>query len=257
MRFIFTLFLALIYNALQAQISDSLDYQGNLPTLKSYQGEPMAELIQACEPCIMEYYNSGKELVFRGLQYSDCLIGWFEKFDTQGNLIEKGQYYPLQDQEGDYCSVPDGTWYYLSRVNSGDTLYTETWDRGEFIEQSPALKKVELWDVKLFKADSTEVDGTLSFTDFKGLSCVPQYKNSVRPNTLRIHYVISAGDQAGTHGMKNIISFDGKLNNIDLAQIDLAKIRREHQMLTKELTSMRIEFIMDGKLIWTEYLNFE
>lgn len=252
MRLCFTLALLWTMSSAIAQIPDTLSLE-NLKTIQYYYGESSYELIMECAPCIAEHYDGEKKLTLRAVQYTDCIIGWFERYDAKGNLKETGNYLPNNTDEGP-CNIKDGVFYYLS--GRGDTLYSEEWQQGEFIRQDPELKKCSLWGVKFFKSDSTQIKERISFAEFKGLRCVPQYKNSARPNSLKLRYTFSAGDRRGS-GWGNIISHRGSLNEPDLSQIDLAQIIEEKKMAGKELYSLEIDFILDGRLVRTEYLKIE
>jgi hypothetical protein len=156
-----------------------------------------AEFINCC-PCIQQYYSDREVLLFETVSCSDCEIGWFKSYYPNGNLKLAAHHKenPTNDwsniyQRG-YCSVPDGVFTYFNE--NGDTLYSEYWKNGEFINQVPEQQKTEIWKTQLL-LDGKVIDPNIPLTPEQVSSLSIQFKFKNQNTTdlnIEIEVTISA-----------------------------------------------------------------
>lgn len=91
-----------------------------------------------CHPCIQKNYNVDNELISITTQYGpDCLVGSIITFYPKGKIKMRGQYQQKTSVNGsnlsdhNYCSIPEGKWYYYSSM--GDIIKVETYVEGKLV----------------------------------------------------------------------------------------------------------------------------
>jgi antitoxin component YwqK of YwqJK toxin-antitoxin module len=152
--------------------------------------------IATCRPCILKSYDENENLIREMVSYSDCGVGWFRTYYTNGNLKRSGTY--KENPTGDwndiwnrgYCSVPNGQWTYFKE--NGDTLYSEFWDNGVFIKQVPEQSEVEIWDVEIQSNGQDAEKLAIPITNISNLNIKPKYKNSKTSDELTLTLEVSA-----------------------------------------------------------------
>lgn len=180
--------------------------------------------MERCCPCILESYDENDALLSEAVSCSDCGVGFFKEFYPNGTIRLSGKYKENSSRiwinlwERGFCSVPDGQWTYFAE--NGDTLYSEFWNDGNFIQQIPEQKVAEIWKVEL-TLDGEEIDKQLLTAEqIKDLVVIPGFKNSSRENVnLTINFEISA---VGYKRNIQTFTLDGFMNvDIEKMLIDL------------------------------------
>jgi hypothetical protein len=138
--------------------------------------------MENCKPCILETYDLNDHLYQKGIQYTDCAVGFWIEYYPNGKVKLIGHY--KENPTGDwnnawdrgFCSVKDGVFTYYN--DKGEKLYSEYWSDGQFIKQVPDLHKTELWNVEL-TLDSVKVDKQiLTPQQVSKIKITPKFKNS-------------------------------------------------------------------------------
>ena len=95
------------------------------------------ENLKKCKPCWMKTYGRDGKLLYEGMQYTDCLVGDYRDYYSDGTLRSAGHY--LENHTGKwkniyergYCGTKNGEWKYYS-VSGKDSL-TETYVKGKLV----------------------------------------------------------------------------------------------------------------------------
>jgi len=152
--------------------------------------------MKSCCPCILKSYDVNDVLQSEAVSCTDCGVGYYKEFYPNGKLKLKGQFKENHTNnwkdiyKRGYCSVLDGKWLYYN--NKGQINYIEIWDNGNFIEQKPKSKKVEIWKVEL-SLNEIEIDTQkIALNEFNKLQLTPKYKNSNRSSDLKLKLTVSA-----------------------------------------------------------------
>jgi len=178
--------------------TDSVETRyGKLPVTEIYANQSnVFEAIKSCTPCLVRYHEKQAVLKYEAIQFGDCFIGSYQEYFPSGEIKLRGQFRGSSKDISDgslnkeFCSIPDGKWLYYNQI--GEIKAIEIWEKGEFIEQKPNSKKVEIWKVQLF-LNEVEVDtSTVSIKDFHKLQVIPRYKNTYTSNALSVKLELSA-----------------------------------------------------------------
>ena len=175
--------------------------------------------METCCPCILKSYNENDILLSEAVSCTDCVVGYYKEFYPNGKLKLKGQFKenPTNNWEDiykrGYCSVEDGKWLYYN--NKGQINYIEIWDNGNFIEQKPKSKKVEIWKVTL-SLNGIEIDTQkIALNEFNNLQFTPKYKNLNRGSDLKLKLRVS---QVGYRIVEKEILID-QFNEIEIEDL--------------------------------------
>ncbi len=154
------------------------------------------ENIMDCCPCILQYFDIKENLIYESVACSECEVGWFKEYYKNGKIksIKLYKENPTNNWENIFerglCSVPNGQWVYLNK--RGDTIYSEYWDNGEFVNQIPEQKKTEIWDIELLLNGQTIDTQKIELNEIKNLVIIPKYKNDNTNAKLKITFSVSA-----------------------------------------------------------------
>jgi len=152
--------------------------------------------METCKPCVLMTYDMNDKLLYKGIQYSDCRVGFWIEYFQNGKIKLIGHY--KENESGDWNNAwdrgfcrPDGAFTYFNET--GEELYTEYWKNGQFIKQVPEQTKTELWNVEL-TLDSVKVEKqVLTPKQVSEIKITPQFKNSSTAGTnLTIKFLVSA-----------------------------------------------------------------
>ncbi|MFH0895195.1 MAG: hypothetical protein V2A54_12235 [Bacteroidota bacterium] len=207
--------------------------------------------IDLCRPCILKMYDENDLLVREIVQYSDCGVGWFKLYFANGKVKLIGQYKENLTNDWDnlwergYCSIYDGQWTYFDET--GDTLYSEFWDKGEFIKQVPEQKKTQIWRVDL-TLDSVKIKNQiLSIDQIKDLKITPRYKNNnIDSTNLSMKFQVSS---VGYKLNEQVFSVDS------FKSIDVAKMLSDVGIPPGKKTDFTLKVYNYDKNISNFYLN--
>ena len=152
--------------------------------------------MESCCPCILESYDENDVLLSESIACTDCGVGWFKKYYSNGKLKLTGQYKENPTNNWDdiwrrgYCQVRVGEWKFYNE--NGERLYSEFWNDGVFLKQVPEQPIAELWEVFLnlngIKIDTQKV----SIDEIRNIEIIPKYKNSNTNLDLVIRFEITA-----------------------------------------------------------------
>lgn len=171
--------------------------------------------METCEPCILMTYDINENLLYKGIQYTDCIVGFWIEYFPNGKVKLIGHY--KENESGNWKNSwgiglcrPDGAFTYFNE--SGEELYTEYWKNGQFIKQFPEQTKTELWNVEL-TLDSVKVDKqVLTPKQVSEIKITPKFKNSSTVGTnLTIKFSVSADgheDKEQTFTLDNFNTID-------------------------------------------------
>lgn len=199
--------------------------------------------IKECKPCIRLTYDEQDVLLRETISYTDCFVGWYKSYYPNGNLKVKGSF--KENDSGDwkdlwnrgYCSVVNGEWMYFSE--KGDTLYTEIWDNGEFIKQSPEQDSVELWKVE-FTLDGESIGKeSVDVNRIGDIKITPKFKNSNKSD-LKIVFKYSA------IGHK---SYEKEFTLDSFKKIKFPKLMKEASIPKDADSSFTINIFCEGVLV--------
>lgn len=198
----------------------------------------------SCCPCILKFYDIKDRLTEERVSCTDCPVGWWKEYHDNGNLKATGQFKENPTNDWDYiwdrryCGVPNGLFTYFDK--KGDTLYSELWDNGKFIEQIPEQSKAEIWDMTIH-LDGNEVDTTaVPIERVHDIKFTPYFKNSNRRVDLIVRISISAVDSP-------YYSEDFKLNSFH--QIDVKEIIDELGIPGDRKTGLNISVYHNNEFI--------
>jgi len=172
------------------------DKQVNRRTYQKYKRR--SSDISNCCPCILKAFDEFDTLLWVGVSCTDCRVGWYKEYYRNGKVKVSGQYKenPTQDWKDifykGYCNVEHGKWEYYNE--SGDTLYSEFWKNGLFLEQIPEQQINEIWKIDLVLKDTiVSKDKRFTIDQISELEIVPKYKNSsLKKPKLTIEVEVSA-----------------------------------------------------------------
>jgi hypothetical protein len=152
--------------------------------------------METCKPCILETFDLNDKLIYKGIQYTDCPVGFLIEYFPNGKVKLIGHY--KENESGDWNNAwdtgfcrEDGAFTYFN--DKGQKLYSEYWKAGQFIKQIPEQSKTELWNVEL-TLDSVKVEKqVLTPKQVSDIKIKPQFKNSSTTGTnITIKFEISA-----------------------------------------------------------------
>lgn len=152
--------------------------------------------MENCLPCILEVYDENEVLIGKSVSYADCGVGPFVVYFPNGSPMLKGSY--LENPTGNwedlerrgYCAVPHGKWTYYNE--EGDELYSEYWEKGVFIKQSPEQEDAEIWKVEMI-VDGASLDSQSVYASRIGdIVIEPRYKNSNTSTEITLSLSISS-----------------------------------------------------------------
>ncbi len=141
-----------------------------------------SDSFRKCKPCYLIVLGANDKVIREGVQYTDCAVGKRIEYYPNGNIKRIG--YFKENTTGSwndifdrgFCFVYEGRWIFMDE--KGDTLYSEFWENGKFIDQVPEQSEAEIWDVSLV-TDSIEYNGQLLTNDqFLWIDFIPRFKNS-------------------------------------------------------------------------------
>lgn len=180
----------------------------NKSTYRKY--EKTWENMDNCCPCILKSYDENDILISEAVSCTDCYVGYFKEFYSNGQVKISGRYKENPTDNWDdiwnrgYCSVPDGQWIYYNE--KGAILYSEYWKDGEFIKQIPEQNKTEIWKVDLTLNGENAIEKTLLTNQLKDLVITPSFKNATTDSVnLAIEFEVSA---TGRNYIKRTFTLD-------------------------------------------------
>lgn len=194
------------------------DKEVNKSTYRKY--EKTWENMENCCPCILKSYDENDILIREAVSCTDCGVGYFKEFYSNGHVKLSGSYKENPTGNWDdiwsrgYCSVPDGHWIYYNE--KGIILYSEYWKDGNFIKQIPEQNKTEIWKVDLILNGESVNQKTLLPNQLKDLIITPKFKNATTDSVnLAIEFQVSA---TGRKYLKQTFTLDSfklfDLNNL-------------------------------------------
>jgi len=206
--------------------------------------------METCCPCILKSYDENDVLIREAVSCTDCGVGLFKEFYPNGNVKLSGRYKENPSGNWDdiwargFCSVKDGQWTNFNE--KGDTLYSEFWKDGKFIEQVPEQKLTEIWEVELTLKGETIDKQLLTVEQVKELVVTPKFKNSHRDNiNLTINFEVSA---VGHKQNKQSFTLESFKN------IDVTKMLSDVGIQTDKQTTFKMEVCNNGTVIARFYL---
>ena len=206
--------------------------------------------METCKPCILLSYDYNDKLLTKGIQYTDCIVGFWIEYFPNGKVKLIGHY--KENKEGNWDSAydkgfcrPDGNWSYFNE--QGKKLYSEIWKEGQFIKQVPEQTKTELWTVEITYNGVQVNNQTLNPKQVREIKIIPKFKNSKRTGTnLTVKFEIA------TTGHK-IINQTFAL--ADFTKIDVQKMLLESGVTKTETASCSIMVFNNGENISNAWLN--
>jgi hypothetical protein len=177
------------------------------------------ENMETCKPCILMTYDINEHLLCKGIQYTDCPVGFWIEYFPNGKVKLIGHY--KENVSGDwnfswnggFCE-PDGAFTYFNET--GEEIYTEYWENGDFIKQIPEQSKTELWNVEI-SIDNIKIDKqVLTPKQVSEIKFTPKFKNSHTDGTnLSVKFMVSA---VGHMKVEQTFSIDN-FNTIDVQKM--------------------------------------
>jgi hypothetical protein len=206
--------------------------------------------METCCPCILKAYNENDQLLRESVSCTDCRVGWFKEYYLNGNLKQTGSY--KENPTGNwnaiylrgYCSIPDGQWIYFNE--KGDTLYSEFWDNGEFIQQFPEQSTAEIWDVELTLKGQKIDKQILAIDQISNLRINPKYKSNHTNSILALTFEVSATGHKINEKKFSIESFN-KINvKAMLSEVGIYNVKK---------TTFVLSVLSDNQVVKQFYLN--
>lgn len=154
--------------------------------------------IDNCCPCILKAFDESDTLLWVAVSCTDCIVGWYKLYYRNGKIKVAGQYKenPTKNwkdiYDRGYCNVKHGKWEYFNEL--GDTIYSEFWNNGLFLKQTPEQLTNEIWKIELILKDSiVNHNMLLTIDEISKIKIIPKYKNksTLKPN-LTIEFGVSA-----------------------------------------------------------------
>jgi hypothetical protein len=206
--------------------------------------------METCKPCILLTYDYNDKLLTKGIQYTDCIVGFWIEYFPSGKVKLIGHY--KENVTGNWDSAydkgfcrPDGIWSYFSEQSK--KLYSEIWKDGQFVKQVPEQSKTELWTVEITHNGVEVNNQTLSPKQVSEIKIIPKFKNSKRTGTnLTVKFEIA------TTGHK-IINQTFPLS--DFAKINVQKMLLESGVTKTETASCSIMVFNNGDNVSNARLN--
>jgi hypothetical protein len=206
--------------------------------------------METCEPCILLTYDYDDKLLYKGIQYTDCPVGFWIEYFPNGKVKIIGHY--KENESGNWQNAydrgfcrEDGAWTYFNET--GDKLYSEYWKNGQFIKQEPEQPKTELWTVEI-TYNGNKINNQVFTPEQVGeIKINPKFKNSKRTGTdLTVKFEIA------TTGHK-IVSQTFPL--ADFGKIDVKKMLLESGITPAETASCTIMIFNNGNNVFNSWLN--
>jgi hypothetical protein len=142
--------------------------------------------METCKPCILKTYDINNKLLYKGIQYTDCRVGFWIEYFPNGKVKLIAHYKENESSDWNnawnrgFCKL-DGACTYFN--DKGQINYTEYWKQGEFIKQIPEQTKTELWNV-LITFDNVKIGKKiLTPKQVSEIIITPQFKNSSTDGT--------------------------------------------------------------------------
>jgi antitoxin component YwqK of YwqJK toxin-antitoxin module len=199
--------------------------------------------METCTPCILQFYNTGDTLIQEAIMYTDCHVGWIRQYYPNGKLKVTGRYKENPTGNWDdafdrgFCSVRDGQWVYYD--TNGDTMYSESWNNGEFLRQFPEQDSVEIWKVEMQLRGKVITEQTpIKAEDVGLIELVPYYKNSKRGGTFTYKLEIIAV------GFPYVVR---EFTPENFKSVSLKNILAENKIPKKKNVNISLALLRDGK----------
>lgn len=136
--------------------------------------------LRGCTPCILETYDENDSLIRRAPTFMSTEFDWFKEYYPSGKIKQIGQFAKSKATKDmpwlEYKK--DGQW--VKYDINGDTLYSEFWQKGEFMKQMPEQKSTEIWKVNVLYKGNKLDSQLLTINDLKDIEIKPEFKNSNR-----------------------------------------------------------------------------
>lgn len=203
-----------------------------------------------CCPCILKTYDEKEVLLSESISCGDCKVGYYKEFYPNGKLKIHGEY--KENPTGNwndilkrgYCYMLDGKWLYYNI--HGHINYIEIWEDGNFIEQRPKGKEVEIWKVDL-SLNGVEVDTQkVALKDFHKLKFTPQYKNLNESDDLVLKLNVSA---VGFKIIRKEVEKD------EFEKVEIQELIKKVGTSEVEKISVQIGVYYKGKIIQTFFIK--
>lgn len=141
--------------------------------------------IPNCKPCILQTYGEYDIIITEAVSFLNNKIGYFKEFYPNGQLKTSGYY--KENKSGiwdstylkDSVNIPVGLWTYYNE--KGENNYTEQWDNGSFIKQTPEQLKPEIWKIELTLNGEDSNNKTLLAKEVNKLIVTPKFKYNKTP----------------------------------------------------------------------------
>lgn len=159
------------------------------------------KIYEECAPCYLRTFKN-QALVSEGTFYKTCPVDRIVNYDTSGKIssilnfmtnAEKGWItYSIHN-----CGSYHGSSYYMD--STGDTLYQEIWEEGQFIRQVPEQKINKVWKVDITSNGYKIGDDPIDLREVENLLFKFHYKNSSAEKT--IPQILTMVDGKRLHGI--------------------------------------------------------
>jgi hypothetical protein len=201
--------------------------------------------METCCPCILEVYDIKNKLTIESVSCTDCGVGYYKEFHTNGKLKIDGHFKenPTGNWEDiwsrGFCSVPDGKWTYYNK--KGDSLFSEFWENGNFIKQVPEQEKIEIWDVDLLLKGEKIENQQITASQLKDIEFLLKYKNSLRnDDAVSIVFEVTA---IGYRQNKKTFTLS------NFKDIDVNKMLSEVGIPSDEKTYFGIQILYENRIV--------
>jgi antitoxin component YwqK of YwqJK toxin-antitoxin module len=179
-----------------------------------------------CCPCLVQtFYPEDDALYTEEVRCEGVRTGSYKQFYRDGNIMIQGQYKNTKKQEwmypdqGKNYDIPDGEWYFFS--GTGDTLYTEYWDNGQFINQVPEQDYSQIWKVELTLNQESINNKSILPEEFSELVFTAYYKNSYHSPALTLSLsMLGEGKKVETE----------RYTPADFKNLNLRLIQQDHRI---------------------------
>lgn len=209
--------------------------------------------MENCKPCILLTYDINDHLIFKGIQYAECQVGYWIEYNPNGKVKLIGHY--KENSTGnwnkflkdDNCQKEDGVFTFYNE--NGEELYSEYWKDGQFIKQFPEQSKTEFWNIEL-TLDSMNIDNkVLACREFNNIIITPKFKNNTTTGAN-----ISIDFSVSIIGKKPI---NKKLTIVEFKTIDVCKILEELDIKSPNSASCSMRIKNNDEIISDYYLTIE
>lgn len=232
---------------------DTYFLNGNEVTVEIYNKYSYWNALSNCTPCVLETYNLNETPNSYMVAYQFCGIGDFKKFDSLGNIIEHGSYMNHDVNNWDklivkgLCSLKTGDWIYFS--STGDTLFKEIWENGEFIQQIPEQELSEAWGTDVVIDGKVLTKRDISLEQLGGITLIPKFKNRKKHTDCTYKVRIEA---------KSLYSFDPFQGDISLMSLQpLVRFIKDSEINIEDIDLLEIKVFEGDRIVERIHLQIK